>query len=180
MIPVHLNPSDLMWAERIGIARMSKAKGKPKWAYKDGRSGVQTHVIGASAELAFCRAFDLTWPASEGVGRREPDVYPRWEIRWAGPPVLKVATNDPPERLCALVQGKLPNLEIVGYAVAGWAQRTKPLEDRGNRGQPAHFVPARELVPIEPGFHDLCPMEVDDWGLFNCIVCGRASTYAAA
>jgi hypothetical protein len=94
--------------------------------------------------------------------------------------LLKVATNDPPERLCALVMGKPPRFEVMGYAVAGWAQRTKPLKDPNKRNKPAHFVELRELVPIDPGFHDICPMELDDWGLFSCIVCGRESTYAPA
>lgn len=178
-VKVWLNPSDQMHAERIGIRRMAEAPGKPKWAYKDGRSGVSTHIIGAMAELAFARAFGLTWTEGVNVGRRVPDVLPNWEIRWAGPPTLAVKTNDPPDRLCALVQGKIPDFEIVGYCVAGWAQRTKPAVDKGNRGSAAHFVPARELVPIEPGFHDICPMAEDSLG-FSCIVCGRGSDYAQA
>lgn len=176
MIRVTLDPNDQAWAGDVGKMRMAKAKGKPKWAYKDGRSGVSTHIIGAMAELAFCRGLGLVWPASEGVGRREPDVWPRWEVRWAGPPMLKVATNDPPDRYAALVRGKIPNFEIIGYCIAGWAQRTKTLQDPGKRGQPAYFVPIRELVPINPGFHDFHGFMRDDWDMWACAWCGKDLT----
>lgn len=173
MISVTLSKSDMDWVREVGRLRMATAKGAPKWAYKDGRSGVDTHTIGCAGELAFCRVVGVPWPATNNVGRREPDVPPRWEVRWAGRPVLKVARNDPPERLVALVTGKIPNMVVIGYCIAGWAQRTKRLEDLGKRGEPAHFVPERELVPIEPGFHHLCGWERAAVGLWQCPFCGK-------
>ena len=203
MIQIRLNSDDYRWVRMTAEDRLRNAVGAPKWAYKEGRSGVDTHTIGAAAELAFCRALGLTWIARVGVGHLMPDVDPFWEVRWAGQPVLPVKRNDRADQMVALVHGKMPNFEIIGYCMAGWAQRTHPAVDKGNRKQPAHFVPERLLVPIDPGFHDTChylraeldevyipakkhtPARVDkrwrmtsDGGRWICAICGKTEATA--
>ena len=156
MIEVRLSSNDLRWAREAGQARIDNAVGKPKWAYKDGRSGVDTHTIGAAAELAFCRALGLVWPARVGVGHLLPDVDPFWEVRWSGQPRVPVKTNDRADQMVALVHGKMPVFTIVGYIMAGGAQKAIPLTDPGNRKNPAHFVEERTLVPINHDYHAMC------------------------
>lgn len=156
MIRVTLNSSDQRWATGVGEERLRTAIGKPKWAYKDGRSGVSTHIVGAMGELALCRALGIEWPHYVGVGRHMPDAHPFWEIRWSGRPLMPVKPDDQVDQMVALVRGKIPTFEIVGYALAGWAQRTKAAEDPGARKRKAHFVPDYQLVPLDPDSHAAC------------------------
>lgn len=170
MIKVFLSSTEMARAQAIGLRRLKEAKGQPRWAY-EGRSGKETHTIGAQAELAFARSIDVPWPARVNVGHREPDVDPFWEVRWSQLPTLKVATNDPPERAVVKVSGKPPHFEIVGYILAGGVKDHYSLQDPGSRGRPAYFVPDSRLVPIDPGFHDLCHWMKHE-GRFMCFMCG--------
>lgn len=177
MIAVTLTPDQVAWASRIGADRLRTAKGEPRWGYRGGRrSGLDTHVLGAQAELAFCLALGVPWPARVG-NYKGADVDPEWEVRWSTLDAVKVTPNDGDDRLVALVRGESPEFRVVGYIRAGGAKRHYPLADPGNRGWPAHFVPARRLAPIDPGFHT-----VHGWHLTRagwvCAFCPETSVDA--
>lgn len=172
MIRVTLSARDMARAREVGIERVrSVGTASPKFSYEStGRSAEDTHAIGAQAELAFCVATGLPWPATVNGFREVPDVEPNWEVRFS-PGRVKVATNDPPERLVAHVSGEPPSFEIYGFIVAGWVQRNVPATDPGSRGRLAHFVSPNLLAPIDPGFHDVCAWE-NAIGGWRCAFCG--------
>jgi hypothetical protein len=168
MIPSMLTEKEMDVARRVGLRRLRDAKGQPHWAY-DGRSGTDTHIVGAQAELAFCRALNLTWSASVNT-YNVADVAPFWQVRHSNRLDVKVAVRDNPEWGVVAVRGRPPRFEIVGYVLAGGVQARYPLQDPGQRHAPAHFVPYSRLTPINPGFH-----AVHQWmqyrGRWICFVC---------
>lgn len=168
-----LSPEDEAWANDVGAQRIEQAPGNPRFAYSVGkRSGLDTHRLGAQAELAFCRAVGLEWPARVNTFRSLPDVDPNWEVRWSShPDRVKVAVDDDPDVLVAHVIGNSPAFEIVGCIVAGFVQRTVPATDPGDRGWLAHFISAYKLTPFDEDFHVNCAWarRPDGWA---CAYCG--------
>ncbi len=176
MIAVTLDKAQQDRAAQIGAERLASAKGRARFAYRE-RSGVDTHVLGAMAELAFCEAVGLTWPARVGTYRKKPDVDPFWEVRWSGnPDRVKVARDDDPYSLVAHVTGKPPKFSVWGYIVAGWVQQHVKATDLGERGWSAHFATRYDLSPIDEGFHSACAWFNHPRRGWICDHCGR--TYA--
>lgn len=152
---VTLTPRQVEDTRLVARSRLAAVKTKPKFGYETtGRSGLDTHHLGAMGELAFCLVVGADWPRRVNTFRNEPDVDPCWEVRYGrNDHVVKVATNDPADYVVAHVSGKPPALLVIGYVVAGWVQQRYPAEDKGARGNKAHFAPASVLAPINPDVH---------------------------
>lgn len=175
MIPYVLTPEDEEWARQVAHSRIAMATGDPRFAYREGRSGYDTHTLGAMAELAAARVIGIEWPARVNTFRQQPDLDPFWEVRWSqNPKKVKVAVDDPPDFMVLHVTGRPPALEVVGFILAGWVQRNISATDPGERGWAAHFVHADRLSPIDPGFHSnhgwtKYPPDSPEW---ICLYCG--------
>jgi hypothetical protein len=176
---VALSPEDVGWAREIGRKRIALSPGNPRFAYKE-RNGLDTHTVGAMAELAAARGLGIPWPARVNTFRSLPDLDPFWEVRWSSnPKQVKVSTDDPPHYLVLHVTGSDPIFEVHGFIVARWAQENRPLEDPGNRGWSAHFARSYHLTPVDP--HTVC-LYAKDWGPtegWMCIICGEKYEVAA-
>ena len=183
-IEAFLTRPDLERARAIGERRFGhvRDRSKPRFAY-EGRSGLDTHVRGAEAELAFAKALGLDWPERVDTFRSLPDVDPFWEVRWSSRyDRPKVAVDDPAHYLVAHVTGRPPAFEVHGYVVAAWAQTHTPAIDLPDQyGQPrgwkAHWPKLGDLSPIDEHFHDVCAFARDygDYAGWVCIYCGRTS-----
>jgi hypothetical protein len=168
-----LNPEDEAWAREIGRQRLEQAPGDPRFAYTTGRDGLDTHSIGAMAELAFARALGLEWPARVNTFRSLPDVDPNWEVRWSSRThKVKIAVDDDPDILVAHVIGRSPGFEMIGCIIAGYVQRNYPATDPGERGWKAHFVDDYRLTPFDENFHKICAWTrgAEGWA---CAYCGK-------
>lgn len=112
-------------------------------------------------------------PSGSGRGADEPD---RLVVAMSSRELFEALDGiriPPKEHAARLLDaiGDRPFLfALAGYIRAEYAQQHYPLEDPGNR-KPAHFVPFSKLVPLDPGFHDICA-----WaryrGHWQCIWCG--------
>lgn len=180
-LEIVLDREEMRWAADVAVQRIDLAEGDPRFEYSGARDGLNTHALGAMAELAFCRAVGLEWPAHVGTYRTEPDVPPFWEVRWSSKiNRAKIAVDDPPHYLVAHVTGRPPGFEIHGFILAGWVQQNvapKDLPDKDGkpRGRAAHFIDTYHLSPIEIGFHGLCSWahghgDREGW---LCIFCGK-------
>jgi hypothetical protein len=110
VIEVTLTAADVSWARDVGRQRIALAPGNPRFAYKE-RSGLDTHTIGAMAELAAAKAIGVPWPARVNTFRELPDLDPFWEVRWSSNPrKVKVAVDDKPELLVCHVTGQGPRV----------------------------------------------------------------------
>lgn len=147
--------------ERVGRWRSENAARhgmKPHFAYEHEGDSEINHIYGARGEAAFAVAMDMEWPATLQGFRVAPDVDPDWEVRTTpSTRGLKVSTNDPAHRLVAFVLNEKgsPSYHMVGFVMAGWAQKNVPLTDPGNRKKPAHFVHLSKLSPFTEDFHEL-------------------------
>lgn len=171
MIPIVLNNADGIWATKVGKQRWADSAGR-KAKFKGATE--DHHIRGAYAELAFCRALGLPWPASNLTFTSEPDVWPNWEIRYLSPGLrgVKVVESDPDERLVVWVGGTPPRWEIMGYVVAGGAKQRKDwYQDPGSKGRSIWLVPERNMIPIEPGFHEHHAYVQSPTGGWSCAYC---------
>lgn len=179
-LEVVLGQDDLRWASDVAVQRIALAEGNPRFEYTGERDGLNTHALGAMAELAFARGLGLEWPAHVGTYRTQPDVPPFWEVRWSSKlNRAKVAIDDPAHYLVAHVTGRPPGFEIHGCIIAGWVQsnvEAKDLPDKDGkpRGRKAHFIDTYHLTPIDPTFHQT-HWWINGYGGLEgwlCIYCG--------
>lgn len=174
--------------ERVGLRRYERAKEKGS---RDsfGQDSAENHVYGARGEAAAAYAMGLEWPHARSIdGYAEvADLLPNWEIRTcatAGGMKVRVPCSptrhkycDQPERLVAFVfndRGS-PRYRMIGYVVADWAQRHRPLSDPGERKVPAHFVKMTDLAPFTEDFHAIHgwvrdPSSPSGWACAYCPV----------
>lgn len=185
MIRVTLSPEEERRALRVAKARNEEAVGwDPSF---DPKTTEWAHQVGALAELAFCKMMQIEWPARLSQHLTHlPDVDPFWEIRWSSnarhakvrqAPAEGRRYTDDPGLFVAHVTGQSPTFDIHGYIRAAWAQEhvmAKDIPDREGkpRNRPAHFVRLDSLVPIGPGFHDICSWASID-GRWLCVYCGK-------
>lgn len=182
-LEVVLTHDELRWASDVGLQRIALAPGNPRFEYSGDRDGLNTHALGAMAELAFAKGLGLEWPAHVNTFRKPgyPDVFPFWEVRWSSKiNRAKVAIDDAPHYLVAHVTGTPPGFEIHGCILAGWVQEhveAKDLPDKAGkpRGRKAHFIDTYYLTPIDVSFHQTCGWKNGhgDRAGWLCIFCGR-------
>lgn len=150
---IYLLPTDLQWARQVGKARhqnaISSGRQDAHGLQADYRQGLDTHIAGAAAELAYCRASGIEWPATIDTYKEEADVGRHLEIRWTekGQHSLIIRPSDPLDRYYVLVTGKPPAFRVVGYI---WGEDAIRDEwRRAPKGRPpAWFVPQSALEKI--------------------------------
>lgn len=173
MIQIRLHSDDIRWATQVGHERWQRAQRKRSKARFAGAKEAD-HIDGAGAELAFCRALKLVWPATLDSYHSHPDVYPNWEVRglrrMRG---VKVVPEDDDSRLVVWVAGQMPSFDIMGYIRAGGAKRRDEWKrDPGNKNRMIWLVPERHMIPINPDFHDACQYTQNEPGVWECAICG--------
>ncbi len=158
-LTVELTPDDIAWATRIAHARKLDT---PNTRGLEGR-GLCEDLIGAAAELAFCRALGLEWTpeAKLGTGKSSADVDPYFEVkssvRGLSSNLLLGATDGYRKNVndvCVDVVPAEPYYDDskpmpTRYLIRGWWDNTKPRDPtwvRDPHGRsPAHFIPAHAL-----------------------------------
>jgi hypothetical protein len=105
------------------------------------------NMIGACGEMAFCKLHGLYWPASINAAKGEPDVLPDWQIRTLEHHdyCLLVRKNDRDDQRFVLMTGNGPEFMYHGWMWGRDAKREEWWDDKGERGQPAFWVPQEFL-----------------------------------
>ena len=114
------------------------------------------NIESAGAECALAKWLDRYWSA--GVNTFKAGDVGNIEVRlcMSQNVKLKVAANDPPNRLVVLVTGKMPHYNLEGFIMAKDAQVLEYREDPGNYGKHAYFVPVKMLHDIRELRRLLC------------------------
>jgi hypothetical protein len=143
---VTLSSAEMATAATVGIWRHVASR-QNRMSNLRGLAGQATDevwfvdILGAMGELAFAKCYGLYWPATVNVGKDQPDVPPLYQVRTARRHDLNliVRPDDPDHFRYALVTGNGPDFRVHGHILGRDAKRL-PLEDRGGRGEPAHWV----------------------------------------
>jgi hypothetical protein len=111
---IELSVDDIFEAAECARLRMEDSSGRIKnynqTDSKDPVYNLEKELMGAMAEMAFCRLIGVEFPKSVGTFKREPDVPPDWEVRWAkrrqaSGYQLVVRPGDNPDRKYVLITG---------------------------------------------------------------------------
>lgn len=105
------------------------------------------HIEGAAAECAVAKYLEVYWSGSVDTFVRDGDVM-GMEVRASirEDRRLKVAENDPDDRIVIGVHGRMPVFEITGWILARNAKALRQYrDDPGYVGRPAFFIPVSEL-----------------------------------
>ena len=180
MIEIYLRSEDQRWARQVGHERWQRAQRKRSKA-RFANAKEADHIDGAGAELAFCRALSLPWPASLDSYHSKPDVYPNWEVRGLrrvrG---VKVVPEDDDDRLVVWVAGQMPAYTVMGYIRAGGAKKhAEWYGDRYGKKRAFWLVPENRMIPIDRTFHSSCALAPDAEGNWACVHCGADLQKAA-
>lgn len=149
---VTLEPYEAQMAAEVGMRRQlsSTLKGmQQRVNIPGGYSGNNwtEHIEGAAAELAVAKYLEVYWAGSVDTFVKDGDVM-GMEVRASirEDKRLKVADNDPPNRIVIGVHGRMPHFEITGWIMAGVAhQMHQYRDDPGMVGKPAYFIPTHAL-----------------------------------
>jgi hypothetical protein len=143
---VTLNKHEMAFAAHVGETRQRDAvarKLKPKYGMTS--DPLQAHIDGARGEYAFCKAWNIHWPATVNnfsgadVGDKV-QIRTRMNNRYE----LYVRPLDNEKHIWVLMRANPPHYEYVGWMYGRDAKKDEWLKTHGNR-PPAHFVPNEEL-----------------------------------
>jgi len=144
---VTLNRNEIIMAAFVGVRRQCESvlMGSKDANYQQD-SGWQAHIEGALGEMAFAKALGLYWDGSVNTFKTAADVG-AIQVRTRSKPhyELIVRDNDRNDDLFALVRGKCPTYQIVGFIKCGQAKRFEWKKAHGG-GVPAYFVPDSALT----------------------------------
>lgn len=138
----------------VGILRYLESRRRDlKHAAFDPEHPVENDVEGACGESAFCKHFDIHWPASINTGSA-PDVPPNLDIKttFHSNGHLILYSDAVPDRKYVLVRGCQGKYEIVGWAYG--VDGMLPEYWREDCKQPAYWIPASALQPLETLFEN--------------------------
>lgn len=151
---VSLNSYETEAASRVGLQRYEESRRKgiyDKSSTSDANQRLKDDMLGACAELAFCKWRGCVWEAHVNTFHEVPDVAPYFEVRQT--PLdsgrLIVRPNDTPERLYVLLTGTPERFIVRGWIGGGGARRDEWWRDPRNLGKPAWWVPQSHL--FDPG-----------------------------
>lgn len=107
------------------------------------------NINGALGELAFAKLGHLYWPASVNANKNEPDVLPHFQVRTAfepnSEPHLIVRQDDPEQFYYVLMLGGPVEFIYKGWISGSQARKSEWFMDKGNRNEPAWWVPQSAL-----------------------------------
>lgn len=135
-------------ALRTGMTDPRAVSDAVKWGHWS------SHIEGACAELAVCKALGLHWTASINTNKREPDIPPLLEVRMRTPSKhaeelrLILRPNDRDERSYVLVTGYCPTYRIGGVILGKEGKRQEWWTDPNGWGG-AFFIPESALTPFD-------------------------------
>lgn len=149
---IELSPSEIQIALLVGgICQTESMRQALKNAhgYK-GALGLDIHIEGAAAEMAYCKARGVYWSA--GVNTfKAADVGRKVQIRSTKlkDGCLIVRESDHDDHYYVLVVGQIPTFEVVGWMLGRDAKR--PEWKRSPEGrEEAFFVPQNKLKKFTP------------------------------
>ena len=128
--------------ERAKHSRKNGDVGKTDDEFKTKR--VQKEILGAQAEVAFCRMIGEKFPATVGTYKDKPDIPPDWEVRWARHELV-VRPDDISGRRYVLVTGERGWFTCQGWLSKEEAKSIGKWQDKLNRGRWAWFVHKHKL-----------------------------------
>jgi len=150
---VLLTPEEFNLAVQVALLRnrdallqgRSDSVGAKSWM-----DHLRVHCLGACAEIAVGKYLNVY--ASLHVNQyrgMQSDLPGGIEVRWSSTGKLKVRENDPNDRHYYLVKGEPPSMTICGCIKGEDAKYDWWLDDPGDRGKPAYWVPESALVSVE-------------------------------
>ena len=151
MITIELSPHELTTAAMVGVRRQISAmtKNREDYCHNDSVDPFERHIMGAMAELAVARAFNLFW--ADGVGRVDgSDVGGLIEVRGrkiggSGLDLGFKARGNKPDKPYLLVHCSLPRFRLIGWLYGSEGVAI----GKENSQLGVFFVP-----PIVPPLHD--------------------------
>ena len=153
MIEITLTEQEALQAALIGVQRHYRCEirgSKQMHGFESsGIDSLANDVHGAGGEIAAARALKLYWPATVDTFDK-PDIGDNTQVRTAQKDhyclIIRKTAKD--SETYVHVTGKLPFYKVWGYIKAAQAKQDKYKKAPNNR-EPAWFVPAKDLVPIE-------------------------------
>jgi hypothetical protein len=145
---VELDEAEMGQAAACGRKRLAQAKRSKSKDYL-GWDSLEAHTMGAQGERAFSKWIGEPWDCTTRQYGGKPDVrgIQIRTIPFRGRR-LKVRADDPPRMPVVLVVASPPKFWIRGWMLARDARRPEWLDDPGDLGKPAHFVPTKDLRPM--------------------------------
>lgn len=148
---VVLNPHELQFAAIVGCARNGRGLSSGKRNFIGNKEfGIHTDVLGAQAECAHAKAFNVYWPASIDTYKK-PDVA-GVQVRHTPiiPGSLRIRPGDSSEERFYLVTGEGPAFFVCGW-ILGVDGKIPEYELKGREGAPDFWnVPQNRLHdPLE-------------------------------
>lgn len=139
------------WADRIQeLVKKNGCKNAYGLGELSDDENLKKSVDGGLAEIAYCKAIGVSWPATVGKPKCA-DAGTKVQIRGtpycSGRLIVRPDAND--DDVYALVIGEYPNYRVVGEILAKDAKQNKWLTDptpEKNRPR-AYFVPQIALLP---------------------------------
>lgn len=148
-------PWELTLAAKVGTARNAYAIAngltpqlgrEPHWD----RLPWDAHIEGAAAELLVAKTLDRYWDAYVGPPKGRIGDVGLIEVRATRIPNgnLIVRGKDRDDAVVVLVVGRCPNMDVVGWVLAGDAKREDYQGEPDDFGRPTWWVPQTGLRPI--------------------------------
>ena len=147
---VKLTWYELRMAADVGCRRNIEALSKNrKGTFEGGLSTWESHILGASGEMAFAKATGLYWDASVNTFKAGGDVCTvevrtRSESHWD----LIVRDDDPDGRIYFLVTGGPEKFQLHGGIRSEDARQPQWRKNHGGY-KPSYFVPQSALKSLD-------------------------------
>ena len=152
MTQIALSWHEVRLAAEVGVARNVVALSRGWTPHQPGACPPlwQAHIVGAIGELAFAKATNRYWTGDPaGPPDKVGDVGSGLQVRACDRPngSLILHDHDDDDHRFVLVTGGPCTLDLAGWVLAREVKR--PEFWRKDVPEPAYFVPARDLHPME-------------------------------
>lgn len=154
MLQVTLEPYEIEVAEFTGRRREEALHKDDRWKQPhceetNGRSSLENNVLGAAAEIVVAKVLNLYAHLGVNTFKTVPDVGIRTEVRYRSMDRwgILVRDEDPEDRVYVLVQGAMPNFEVVGSILGRKAKQRKYRANPHGKGW-CYIAPDEELDSV--------------------------------